>query len=142
VKRLHVHVHVADLERNVMFYSTLFGVEPSVRRPDYAKWRLADPGVNFAISTGSCGTSGSAIAHLGIEAEGAAEFEEIVARSRSAALAGIDEPAARCCYAKSDKHWLTDPQGVIWETFHTYGEIDTYGEDRGAATAGERRCCA
>jgi lactoylglutathione lyase len=127
MKRFHVHVHVDDIEKSVRFYSTLFDAQPAVVKPDYAKWMLEDPRLNFAISSG---VSNRGIGHLGFQFDTPEELAEIATRGRAAGLGGVEEREARCCYAKSNKHWFTDPQGVVWETFESYGTIDEYGEDR------------
>ena len=125
MKRLHVHVAVDDLSKSRAFYATLFGAEPNVVEADYAKWMLDDPRVNFAIS--SRGRAG-AIDHLGIQVETPEELNEIAGRLKSAEQAIVTETDAACCYARSDKAWSEDPQGVRWETFLTHGQITTYGE--------------
>ena len=124
MKRLHVHVAVDDLERSVGFYSNLFAAAPSVIKPDYAKWMLDDPIVNFAISARG-GTAG--IEHLGIQVEDSAELAEVYTRLGNADAPVVAEGATTCCYAKSEKSWIADPQGVVWETFLTQGESTTYG---------------
>ena len=130
MKRLHVHVSVNDLEQSVRFYSTLFATEPTVLKGDYAKWMLDDPRVNFAISTGCRPGGGHAagFSHLGIQAEDESELAEVYDRLSRAERPIVEQKEATCCYAKSDKQWIADPQGVPWETFFTYGESTTYGE--------------
>ena len=127
MKRLHVHISVEDLAAARRFYSALFGVEPTVDKPDYAKWLLDDPRVNLAISERSCCEPG--IDHLGVQADSAHEFSELHARLAEAHYGTLEEKAANCCYARSDKHWAVDPAGVTWEIFHTLGTAETYGED-------------
>lgn len=130
MKRLHVHVGVKDLERSVKFYSTLFGAKPTKIEKDYAKWMLEDPRVNFAISSwGAVGLS-----HLGVQTEDREELHQLAAQLKSAGEATVDEQAATCCYAKSDKAWVTDPDGISWETFYTFGDATTYGEAKAEAT--------
>ena len=124
MQRLHVHVAVAALEPAVSFYSTLFGAEPTVLKPDYAKWRLEDPRVNFAISQRG-GKPG--IEHLGIEVDSRAELDEAYARLKAADRPVLEEGAVTCCYHKSEKAWITDPAGIAWETFFTSGEATDYG---------------
>lgn len=126
MKRLHVHVGVEDLDHSIRFYATLFGAEPSVRHADYAKWMLDDPRVNFAISTrgGKLGLD-----HLGIQAETTDELHDIAGRLKAADKSVFEQTDAACCYARSDKAWVADPAGLMWETFHTSGAITTYGED-------------
>jgi glyoxalase/bleomycin resistance protein/dioxygenase superfamily protein len=137
MKRFHVHVSVENLAQSVRFYSTLFSAEPAALKDDYAKWMLEDPRVNFAISTGS-GEAG--ISHLGIQAEDEGELVEVYERLSRAERPVIEETDTTCCYAKSDKQWIADPQGVPWETFFTHGEALT---KLGEASGGLSTCgCA
>ena len=140
MKRLHVHVSVDDLAQSVQFYSTLFAAAPAVTKGDYAKWMLNDPRVNFAISTHS---GGSGLDHLGIQVETPAELQEVYGRLRQADRPVLDEGATTCCYAKSEKSWITDPQGVSWETFLTTGESTVYGDsaDLGTIRTTTAVCC-
>ncbi len=126
MKRLHVHVSVDDLTQSVRFYSTLFAAEPTVVKDDYAKWMLDDPHVNFAISKLHGRAAG--ISHLGIEADDANELAEVYERLAQAERPIVEAKGTTCCYARSDKQWIADPQGVPWETFFTYGEATVYGE--------------
>lgn len=130
MKRLHVHVSVADLEQSVRFYATLFAAEPTVLKPDYAKWMLEDPRVNFAISRRAVSPG---IEHLGIQVEDETELAEIYDRLSRAERPVLEEKATTCCYAKSDKQWIADPQGVAWETFLTNGEATVYGSSGAVA---------
>ena len=134
MKRLHVHVAVDDLATSKAFYATLFGAKPSVVQNDYAKWMLEDPRVNFAIS--SRGRAGG-VDHLGIQVESADELAELSGRLKAAGEVTLDQEATTCCYAKSDKSWVNDPAGLRWETFHTFGEATTYGEDEPGAVIAE-----
>jgi catechol 2,3-dioxygenase-like lactoylglutathione lyase family enzyme len=133
MSRFHVHVGVGDLKQSVRFYSTLFGTEPSVLKDDYAKWMLDEPRVNFAISARSEGAGG--VDHLGIQVETDGELRELAGRLKEAGETTRDQEAATCCYAKSNKSWVNDPAGVRWETFFTFGEATTYGEDDAPAVA-------
>ena len=126
MKRLHVHVGVADLDRSIIFYTRLFGAEPTVAKPDYAKWMLDDPRVNFAISQGEHAAKG--IEHLGIQAEDPGELAEVYGRLKSADRPVLEEGRTTCCYAKSEKSWIADPDGVVWEAFFTDGEATVYGD--------------
>lgn len=132
MKRFHVHAHVQDLPQSVAFYTRLFGAEPTRLEGDYAKWMLEDPRLNFAISTRG-GEPG--VDHLGFQTDNAEELAELKARAQAADLALADEGETTCCYARSEKHWVTDPQGIAWEHFHTLGDIPVFSQGRGAATA-------
>jgi len=124
MKRFHVHVTVDDLDRSIGFYSAMFAATPTVAKPDYAKWMLNDPYVNFAIS--ARGTS-VGVEHLGIQVESAAELADVYGRFSSADAPILEEGKTTCCYAKSEKSWITDPQGIVWEAFLTEGEATVYG---------------
>jgi catechol 2,3-dioxygenase-like lactoylglutathione lyase family enzyme len=126
MKRLHVHVAVDDLAQSIGFYATLFGSEPSVRKHDYAKWMLDDPRVNFAISRRD---RAAGLDHLGIQVDDDAELTEIAGRLARAGQPVHEQKATTCCYARSDKAWVNDPQGIAWETFRTFGDSTAYGED-------------
>jgi len=144
MKRMHVHVSVDDLQRSIGFYSALFDAEPGVVKPDYTKWMLDDPRVNFAISTRGR-TPG--LDHLGIQVENKIELHEVYARLRKAGSNVVEQGETACCYAKSEKSWIDDPAGIAWETFHTTGENISYGDGTGdnvARVAHERQsaCCA
>jgi catechol-2,3-dioxygenase len=140
MKRLHVHVSVADITQSIRFYSTLFAADPTVTKPDYAKWMLDDPRVNFAISTRS-GQSG--LDHLGIQVETPEELHQVYGRLHQADRPVLEEGATTCCYAKSEKSWITDPQGLSWETFLTSGESTVYGDsvDLGSIRTTSAACC-
>ncbi len=138
MKRFHVHVGVPDLAASIRFYSGLFGMAPTVEKPDYAKWMLDDPRINFAISRRAARLG---LNHLGMQADSADELAGLRERFAAAGDAALtDEPNANCCYARSDKHWVRDPQGIPWEAFHSLGTIEIYGDDalesRGADAAG------
>ena len=142
MKRLHVHVGVNDLAHSIRFYSTLFGAEPTVTKADYAKWMLDDPLVNFAISAGNDARKG--IEHLGIQVESPEELTEVYGRLKNADRPILEEGQTTCCYAKSEKSWISDPDGVVWEAFLTNGEATTYGDSPAldTLTASEVKCCA
>jgi len=127
MKRLHVHVAVPDLEQSIRFYSTLFGAEPVKVKQDYAKWMLEDPRVNFAIS--QRGSREPGVDHVGVQVDTRTELDELAARLKAAGETTLDQEATTCCYAQSDKSWVNDPAGVRWETFYTFGDATTYGEE-------------
>ncbi len=138
MKRFHVHVAVHDLQQSIRFYSSLFGAPPSVTKTDYAKWMLDDPHVNFAISTRGAKPG---IDHLGLQAESDVELEEIGSRLAQADVSLLPQKGAACCYAKSDKYWTIDPQGVAWESFHTLESVPVYGADSRMQRGDEKRAC-
>jgi hypothetical protein len=139
VKRLHVHVSVSDLCQSIRFYSALFAAQPTVQKDDYAKWMLEDPRVNFAISTHG---QRAGLDHLGIQAESDAELEEIGTRLAQADVSTTAQKGASCCYAKSDKYWTLDPQGIAWESFHTLDSVPLFGEDTRSKKQETKACCA
>lgn len=136
MKRFHVHLHVADLDESIGFYTKLFAAEPMRVEGDYAKWILDDPRLNFAISTRGAQPG---IDHLGFQTEDAEELEALKARAEAADMTLRDEGETTCCYARSEKHWITDPQGIAWEHFHTLGNIPVFSEAQKAEAA--TACC-
>ena len=141
MKRLHVHVGVSDLDHSVAFYSTLFAAQPTVLKSDYAKWMLDDPRVNFAISAGR--HEGRGIEHLGIQVEDQSELADVYGRLKAADRPVLEEGRTTCCYAQSEKSWIADPDGIVWETFFTDGEATIYGDSPALATlaADTADCC-
>jgi hypothetical protein len=137
MKRFHVHVAVKELAESVRFYSAVFGVEPSVLKSDYAKWMLEDPRINFAISRRG---SQPGVDHLGLQVEDDAELRDMRARLEAADRSLIEQTEQPCCYAKSDKYWISDPQDIVWETFHTLAGIPVFGEDTKLPSAASA-CC-
>ncbi len=137
MKRFHVHVAVPELGAAIRFYSTLFGAEPSVLKNDYAKWMLDDPRLNFAISQRG-GASG--VNHLGFQVDSGDELEALHASLEAADRAVVAEKDAHCCYARSDKYWVTDPAGIAWESFHSLGSIPMFGA--AAASGAKTTCCS
>jgi catechol 2,3-dioxygenase-like lactoylglutathione lyase family enzyme len=142
MKRFHVHVSVPDLAQSIRFYSTLFGTEPAVTKDDYAKWMLDDPRLNFAISQRG---STVGINHLGLQTDSDEELEGLHAQLQQADVAAHAEKEVGCCYARSNKYWVTDPTGIAWETFHSLGSVPTFnGEPQQDApsSAAPAACCA
>jgi catechol 2,3-dioxygenase-like lactoylglutathione lyase family enzyme len=139
MKRLHVHLSVGDLDESIRFYSVLFAASPTVVKPDYAKWMLEDPRVNFAISTHSGSAPG--IDHLGIQVEDGAELQEVYGRLGQAEAPVLEEGKTTCCYAQSEKSWIADPQGVSWEAFLTSGESTVYGTSAPRPVSASQACC-
>jgi catechol 2,3-dioxygenase-like lactoylglutathione lyase family enzyme len=144
MRRFHVHLGVPDLAASIRFYSDLFGMPPSVEKPDYAKWMIEDPRVNFAISHR---TSRTGLNHLGLQAESAEELAAIRTQFAGADSEEVfDEPNVNCCYARGNKHWTKDPQGIAWEAFHTLDSVPVYGdadepEEVGACGNTATQCC-
>lgn len=139
MKRLHVHIAVEDLDANIGFYSAMFQAEPSVRHLDYAKWMLDDPKVNFAISARG---RKAGLDHLGIQVESGEELEAVNQGLAAAALPTEAQMDTACCYARSDKYWTVDPQGIAWEAFHSLGSIPMFGEEAVAEAPATSACCA
>ena len=139
MKRFHVHVAVDDLAANIRFYTTMFGMPPTVEKSDYAKWMIDDPRINFAISQRGLEAG---IDHLGLQVETDDELAQMRGQIGKAEIAALDQIDASCCYAKSDKYWVTDPQGIAWETFRTLDSIPVYGNTVREQPAEKAACCA
>lgn len=135
MKRLHIHIAVDDLEKSRAFYTALFGAQPTKVKEDYTQWLLDDPAVNFAISNGR---DKHGLNHLGLQVDSDAEVEEIEKRLTEANITGQKQEEATCCYAKSNKFWVQDPQDVIWENYHTMEQVEVFGGDSFTGGSG---CC-
>ena len=127
MKRMHLHVRVEDLTASVRFYTSLFGIDPTVCEDDYAKWMMEDPRVNFAIST--CGSKKLGVNHLGIQCEDSETLMETAERLAEAGRPLVHQDKTVCCYATGQKVWISDPQGIPWETFVTEGASTSFGEN-------------
>jgi hypothetical protein len=138
MKRFHVHAHVDDLKASVAFYSKLFAAEPARLEIDYAKWMIEDPRINFAISTRG-GKPG--VDHLGFQTDSEEELVQLKERAQAADMALLDEGETTCCYARSEKHWITDPQGIAWEHFHTLDSIPTFSQHSAGVPQEGAVCC-
>ncbi len=136
MKRFHVHVSVDDLDANIAFYSKLFGQAPSKQQADYAKWMLDDPRINFAISKRGH-TVG--LNHFGMQVDTAEELSALKIMADEASQGqSIDQSNATCCYAKSEKHWTLDPQGLAWEHYFTMADAVEFGDDHAPDSSS---CC-
>lgn len=138
MKRFHLHLHVEDLAQNIAFYTAMFQQPPARTESDYAKWMLQDPPLNFAISTRG---QQPGVDHLGIQVETAEELQALKAQARQADMALLDEGETSCCYARSDKYWITDPQGIAWEQFQTLDNIPVFSQ-KASTTEEDGVCCA
>jgi lactoylglutathione lyase len=135
MKRMHLHVAVQNLDESIGFYSALFGSQPTVRKPDYAKWMLEDPRINFAISARGAEPG---LDHLGMQVDAPEELAALRAQLRTADMQQFDEGETTCCYARADKSWVKDPSGIAWEAYYTMGEAEVYGKPR---IKEEGACC-
>jgi catechol 2,3-dioxygenase-like lactoylglutathione lyase family enzyme len=130
MKRFHVHVAVNDLESSIRFYSALFGADPTVTKADYAKWMIEDPRINFAISERGTRTG---VNHLGLQVDSDDELEVLRAQAERASPVTATESNVSCCYARGNKYWYTDPQGIAWETYHTLEQVEFFAAEKSAA---------
>lgn len=147
MKRVHMHIRVENLDVSKQFYSGMLAAAPVVEKHDYARWELSDPPLTLALSNhpGPLG-----IDHVGIKASTEEELAELSTNLAAANIASADEKDAQCCYSRSDKHWVKDPQDVIWEVYHTMDQIPVYGTNMGAfaietpqpePAPNSQRCC-
>jgi len=138
MKRFHIHISVKELDKNIQFYSKMFNTEPKVIKPDYAKWELDDPALHFAISTRS---SKLGLDHVGIQTDSNEELANLKTQLEAAGINGVAQENTTCCYARSDKYWVQDPQGIAWETFHSMEAVPLFNEQP-LVTSSDSACCA
>jgi extradiol dioxygenase family protein len=139
MKRFHIHISVEDLNKSIQFYSQVFNAQPTIQKEDYAKWALDDPALNFAIST-----RGNSIGldHVGIQTDSDEELKRLQAQIEAAGIQGVAQENTTCCYTRSDKYWVQDPQGIAWETFHSLESVPVFSEEEVSTSSGESACCA
>lgn len=134
-KRLHIHMSVDNIEQSIAFYSTQFQFEPTKIKEDYAQWLVDDLSLNFAISTRGYEKG---VNHLGIQYESDESLLEAQTLFEKQGIKGTEDKGAVCCYKESNKYWVEDPTGVVWENYHSMGDIELFGVD-GTDTSGV--CC-
>lgn len=126
VLRPHLALTVESVERALPFYKALFGVEPTKVRPAYAKFEVADPGLNFTLNEGERDGALGAFNHAGIQVDSTDEVLRTRARLVEAGLATFDEMDTTCCYAKQDKFWVKGaPNGESWEIYTVLADSPT-----------------
>src|ERR1051326_8640675 len=118
--RMHVSLYVSDIAKSVEFYSQFFGQEPAKVKPDYAKYILEKPSLIISFVENKERVQCN-FGHLGFQVETPAELEERLTLVKRKNLVTKEELGTNCCYAKQDKFWVNDPDGVQWEVyyFHT-----------------------
>ena len=137
MRRFHMHISVDDLNKNIQFYSQLFNADPTVAKDDYAKWALDDPAVNFAISARG---NKVGLDHVGIQTESDDELSALRKQLEATDIKGVAQDNTTCCYSKSDKYWVQDPQGIAWETFHSLESVPVFSDAE--TNTSEGACCA
>ena len=140
MKRVHVHLSVKDMKESIAFYNDMFGMDATVEKDDYAKWEPEDLAICFAISEGK---DAGSLNHLGIKmAE--EELKSLAEQSRETGQDHKIQDDVSCCYSRSNKVWMTDPQGVQWEHFSSHGQADVLkqtGSSCCAPSAGASSSC-
>jgi catechol 2,3-dioxygenase-like lactoylglutathione lyase family enzyme len=135
--RVHMGLEVTDLEASVAFYTRLFQVEPTKRRPGYARFEVSSPALNLSLNEVSAARRPKPLAsHFGVQLRDAAALEAVRQRLEDAGLVTRVQQQTTCCYAVQDKVWVHDPDGVPWEWYRvTDDDADAHADSDGA-------CCA
>jgi catechol 2,3-dioxygenase-like lactoylglutathione lyase family enzyme len=134
---MHAGLYVTDLQRSIDFYKRFFGSDPVKVKPGYAKFELADPAfvVSFIESPGNVRPD---FGHLGFRVPTPEDLNIRLWQARKAGLLAEEENDTRCCYARQDKFWVTDPDGLRWEVYYFHEDVEANDEKQGA----EKPCCA
>ena len=117
----HVAIYVQDIPAAVEQYRRILGIEPAKVRRDYAKFELADPPVIFSLNAG--GEPGK-LSHLGIRYDSTGEVASEMARAKASELPVFNQGTTTCCYAKADKFWVRDADGVAWEMYSLLEDVE------------------
>jgi catechol 2,3-dioxygenase-like lactoylglutathione lyase family enzyme len=137
MSRAQLALNVADLEASVTFYSKLFGVEPTKRRPGYANFAITTPPLKLVLIEGEPGQE-TRLDHLGVEVETTDEVTAATTRLKDAGLATFEENDTSCCYALQDKVWVHGPGKEPWEVYVVKADADQLGK---SAALGGDACC-
>jgi catechol 2,3-dioxygenase-like lactoylglutathione lyase family enzyme len=110
----HVAISVKNLDTAIAEYTKMLGVAPTKVKPDYAKFELADPPAIISLNPGDApGT----VSHLGIRYADTEMVTQALARTKAEGMAVREQPGTTCCYAKADKFWVHDTDGLGWEMY-------------------------
>jgi len=123
--RLQLALNVEDLDEAVAFYEKLFATPVNKRKPGYANFAIAEPPLKLVLFEQP--GAPERLNHLGVEVFGDDEVTAATERLKAAGLADLVEDETTCCYAKSDKVWTTDPQGMRWEWYRVLADSETFG---------------
>jgi len=116
MSRLQLSLNVTDLDTAVTFYTRLLGAPPAKLRPGYANFAIADPPLKLILNAPGNGPGGT-INHLGVEVATTEDVTRAQTRLAAEGLPIEHEPGATCCYARQDKVWARDPDGLAWEYY-------------------------
>jgi catechol 2,3-dioxygenase-like lactoylglutathione lyase family enzyme len=140
--RMHVSLYVSDLTATVNFYTAFFGQPAAKIKRGYAKYVLDQPALIISFVENPARVQ-SHFGHLGFQVETMAELDERLATARKAGLVSREEMGTSCCYAKQDKFWVNDPDGVEWEVYYFHADAEfndpRYQDEYEAASTSQ--CC-
>jgi catechol 2,3-dioxygenase-like lactoylglutathione lyase family enzyme len=124
MSRVQLSINVSDFDAAVAFYSRLFGTAPAKLRPGYANFAVDDPPLKLVLNSPGNGPGGT-INHLGVEVGSTTEVTDAEDRLAAKGVATEAELGAVCCYARQDKVWARDPDGLAWEYYTVLEHIET-----------------
>jgi len=139
--KVHVALNTPRFEESVRFYRTFLGLEPVKLKPGYAKFDVAEPGLNLTLNA-SPDRGVGALNHLGIQVQSTAAVREAAERLKAEGLATFEEENTDCCYALQDKVWVTDPNGYKWEVFVVKVGDTSVASSSVAGPSVDSSCCA
>jgi len=121
--RMHVSLYVSDISKTVDFYKEFFGTEPNKVKPNYAKFILEQPSliISFVESKERVREN---FGHLGFQVETSEDLNIKLWEAKKKNLVAKEEIGTNCCYAKQDKFWVNDPDGVQWEVYYFHADAD------------------
>ena len=143
--RLQLALNVTDLDKAIDFYSKMFGVPVAKRKPGYANFAVESPPLKLVLFENPKATE--RLNHLGVEVFDDAQVTQATERLKTEGLSHLVEDETTCCYAKQNKVWAKEPDGMRWEWYHVLSDTDEFGREApdvpaaAPAATTERSCC-
>ena len=132
--RLQLALNVRDLDAAVEFYSKMFGVPVNKRKPGYANFAVEEPPLKLVLFESP--DASERLNHLGVEVFEDGEVSAATERLRREGMEELVEDQTTCCYAKANKVWATEPEGLRWEWYRVIEDSETFGEAPGSEGGG------
>ena len=138
--KMHSSFYVSDLKRTIQFYNEFFEKEPEKVKTGYAKYILSDPGLVISFIENKNRVQAH-FGHMGFMVGSEEELNIRLWKAKGKGLVSKEEKGTNCCYAKQDKFWVTDPDGIQWEVYYFHEDVEFNDPAYESAVDSNRACC-